>query len=319
MRWTEAPGQHGWLEPDVIAVPGWAGRAAMAQTSEGYVHFAALRRAPAGTGAPEVVVATQFQSGRGLTDWRSLGVPGDGVSAGPVIAVNQVSGTVHVLVSLRAGGILRCSRNAEGGWGRWKAVTPDPYTGDLLAVMPHGGPLEIIAVGAAGVDRWVGVANGRFELRDRLRTPVVDGTPTALETGARRATYFWRYPGDDSLVAWRPGAQAQQDGGLLPVGGAAGSGRAGAARALVGGFDCTVLAQPGADGSIEVTAYVTENESYGTWWAPLGGARAYAPQVAVDSAGRIVVAALDGTGGILMARQDTAQQGLAFEGWSPVG
>ncbi|MEV8567513.1 hypothetical protein AB0436_18400 [Streptomyces sp. NPDC051322] len=280
--------------------------------------MAAARRQRVGAAAAEIVFATQFQTGRGLTDWRSLGAPGDEILTGPVIAVNQVSGSVHVLVLLRTGGIVRCSRDAAGGWGRWKAVTPGPYTGDFVALMPHGGPLEILAVGSVVVDRWVGVANGRFELRDRLSTPVVAGSPLSLETGPKRATYFWRYPGDDSLVAWRPPGQAQLDRGLLPVGGA-GTGRAGAARALVGGFDCTVLAQRGVAGGIEVTAYGTENEHYGAWRAELGGEEVSAPRVVVDGTGRIVVAAVDRAGRVLMARQDVGQQGLAFEDWSRLG
>ncbi|MCX4547469.1 hypothetical protein OG204_29610 [Streptomyces sp. NBC_01387] len=324
-RWTEPPsGQGPWPGPDLIGTPGWCGRVDMAQTSEGYVHFAALRQL--GTGAPEVAFATQFQTGRGVTDWRSLGVPtapdgpaGDPLVAGPVIVANQVSGTVHVIVSLRTGGILRRSRNAAGAWGGWKTVSPDPYTGDLTAVMPRGGKLEILGVGPDRVDRWVGVEKGRFELWDRIGTPVAGATPTALETGPKRATYFWRYPGDSSLVAWRPQGRGAQDNGLLTAGGAGGSGRPGVARARVGDFDCTVLAQTGAHGGIEVTAYVTENEGYGTWWAPLGGEEAHAPQVAVDGAGRIVVAALDGQGRILLARQDSGGQGLAFGPWSRVG
>lgn len=86
-------------------------------------------------------------------------------------------------------------------------------------------------------------------------------------------------------------------------------------RAVIGGYDCTVLAQTGAEGDIELTAYVTENEGYGTWWASLGGHGAHAPQVAVDAAGRIVVAALDADGALICTRQDTTQQGLVFGPW----
>ncbi|MFF5638926.1 hypothetical protein [Streptomyces sp. NPDC012825] len=327
VRWTETA--HGTFDgPYTTEAPGWAGPLSLASSREGYVYFAGLR-VPEDGGLPSVVVSTQYQTGRPLADWYDLGVPrpsgeegavADAVAAGPVVVVNQVSGSVHVLVSLPRTGILRRSRTGEGRWGRWKRVTDRPYAGEFTAAMPTGGPLEVLAVGHEGsVDRWAGAGGGGFELRDRFGTPVVDGTPTALETGRKRATYIWRHPGDDSLVAWRAG-----DGGsgrLLPLGGAGGRGRPGVTRAPVGGHDCTVLAQTGAHGAVEVAAHVTGNEEYGTWWAPVGdpGTPLVAPQPGVDGAGRVVVAALDGTGALVLTRQDLTQDGLAFGPWNREG
>ncbi|MFD3544902.1 hypothetical protein ACFWUW_04655 [Streptomyces sp. NPDC058655] len=321
LRWTEAAyPATGWTGPEVLSVPGWTGAAAMAQSHEGYIHFVTLRTPADGSGRPEIAVATQFQSGRGLTDWRGLGAPGvrggpegDAPVCPPRIVVNQRSGTVHVIVSLRLGGIVRRSRNAQGTWGGWKQIAPDPYPGGITAVMPAGGRLEVLASGPAGIDRWVGSAQGQFHLADRVATQMA-GVPAGCETGPRRATYFWRYPGDDSLVAWRAGQPGVQSG-MIGLGGAGGRGAPGVGRAVIGGYDCTVLAQNGGEGDIELTAYVSENEGYGTWWAGLGGRGLRAPQVAVDAAGRIVVAALDRDGALAVTRQDTAAEGLVFGPW----
>ncbi|MFK0233018.1 hypothetical protein [Streptomyces vinaceus] len=322
VRWTEAAApQTGWTGPDAFEVEGWAGTAAMAQSREGYVHLVALRAAQDGSGRPEVIVATQFQPGRPMTEWHSLGAPGlrggpadDRLAGPPRIAVNQRSGSTHVLVSMRRGGVLRRSRNAEGAWGGWKQVTAEPYDSGVTPLMPAGGQLEMLLLGPAGADRWSGVGQGRFALADRVPTPVVPGTPAVCETGPRRVTYFWRYPGDGSLVAWRAARQGVQ-GGLMGLGGAGGRGAPGVVRADVGGYDCTVLAQTGAEGDVELTAYVTENEGYGTWWASLGGHGAQAPQVALDAAGRLVVAAFDADGALISTRQDMTQQGLVFGPW----
>ncbi|MER7468189.1 hypothetical protein [Streptomyces sp. NPDC097981] len=322
LRWTEAAAPRtGWTGPDAFEVPGWMGTVSMAQSREGYVHFVALRAAQDGSGQPEVIVSTQFQPGRGMIDWHSLGTPrlrggpeGDRLAGPPRIAVNQRSGSTHVLVSLRRGGILRRSRNAEGAWGGWKQVSPEPYESGVTPLMPAGGQLEMLVLGPAGADRWAGIGQGRFGLAHRIPTPVVPGTPAVCETGPRRVTYFWRYPGDGSLVAWRAGQQGSQ-GGLMGLGGAGGRGAPGVVRADLGGYDCTVLAQTGAEGDIELTAYVTENESYGTWWVSLGGHGAYAPQVAVDTSGRIVVTAFDADGSLICTRQDTSRQGLEFGPW----
>ncbi|MFZ3473584.1 hypothetical protein ACODT3_08310 [Streptomyces sp. 4.24] len=328
LRWTEAQApDSGWTGPEELEVPGWTGHAALAQSHEGYVHIVVARTAPDtdGEGGPEIAVATQHQSGRGLTWWTNLGTPGlpggpqgDGLAVPPTLAVNQSDGSVHVIVSLRLGGILRRSRSLQGVWGAWKEMTPDPYEGRVTAYMPTDGRLELIALGPAGVDRWAGIAKGRFHLADHVATPVVAGTPAVCETGPRRVTYFWRYPGDGSLVAWRTGNQQGQSG-LMGLGGAGGRGAPGVCRALVGGYDCTVLVQVGAEDQIELTAYVTENESYGAWWTPLGAGGLRAPQVAVDALGRIVVAGFDRDGALVLTRQDTTQQGLAFGPWHTAG
>lgn len=103
----------------------------------------------------------------------------------------------------------------------------------------------------------------------------------------------------------------------MALGGAGGQGPAGVCRALIGEYDCTVLTQVGAQGDIELTAYVTENEGYGAWWASLGGRGLRTPQVAVDSAGRVVVAALDPAGALVTARQDPTHPTLTFTPWHP--
>ncbi|MFF0749580.1 hypothetical protein [Streptomyces sp. NPDC004267] len=327
LRWTETA--HGAFEgPLPIEVPGWAGGLSLARSSQGYVCFAGLRRAPQGD-ALHVIVSTQYQTGRPLIDWSDLGVPvgaggggDDPVVAGPLVVVNQNSGSVHVLVSLRHGGIVRRSRTPEGRWGQWKNVTDRPYAGEFTAAMAAGGPLEVLAVSADGsVDRWAGAGGGRFELRDRFGIAVADGTLTVLETGKKRSTYLWRYPGDDSLVAWRAATGTAQSAGVMALGGPGGRGRPGAVRTVIGEYDCTVLAQCGAHGGIEVTAYVTENEGYGTWWAPIGdpAVAATAPQPGVDRARRLVVAALDRTGALLLSRQDLTQDGLVFGPWERMG
>lgn len=331
VRWTESR-QGGFEGPSAFEVPDWGGPLALAASREGYVYFAGLRRAAHG-GTPHVILSTQYQTGRPLADWRDLGAPGmpsatdggsgdgDPIVAGPAVVVNQVSGSVHVLVSLLRGGIVRRSRTGDGRWGRWKNVTDQPYTGEFTAQMPTGGALQVLAQNAAGsMDRWVLVKGGGAELRDRFAMAVTDGTQTALDTGGKRATYFWRYPGDDSLVAWRAQGKGTP-GGVMALGGMGGWGRPGVGRGVIGDYDCTVLAQAAAHGGIEVTAYVTENEGYGTWWAPIGGDadEPRDPQVGTDGAGRLVVAAFDRTGALLLARQDRAQSGLAFGPWHREG
>ncbi|WP_327370783.1 hypothetical protein [Streptomyces sp. NBC_01217] len=318
VRWTEHTAE-GWTGPEAIEVPGWAGHLSTARTREGYVHLAARRSVAADPGRSEIVLATQFQTGRALTPWHNLGAPkstpdvDNSPAFGPLTTVNLSTGSIHVLIATRTGEIFRRSRNPEGNWGGWKSVTNGPCPGEPTAVMTDGGPLEILVQGVSEADRWVGRAQGRFELADRIATPVAAGSATAYETGPKRATFFWRYPGDNSVVAWRP--QATGSEGLMTLGGAGGRGAPGVTRVILGGYDCTVLVQIALHGGMEVAAYVTENEGYGMWWAPLGGPDAESVQAVVDGFGRVVVAALDKQGVLHVTRQDTTQEGLAFGPW----
>ncbi|WP_335940175.1 hypothetical protein [Streptomyces sp. PTD5-9] len=325
VRWTEhaGPGET-WTGPETVEVPRWAGRPSLARTREGYLHIAA-RRASAGDPARlEIVLATQFQTGRPLTPWHNLGAPRPApdtdrsLAFGPLTEADPVTGAVHVLVVTRSGEVFRRSRGPEGGWDGWKSVLDGPCPGEPVAVMAENGPLELLAHDASATARWTARAQGPFEPAGRAAAPAVAGSATAYGTGPGRATFFWRHPGDGSLVAWRPGTGGGDGDGPIGLGGAGGRGAPAVTRTVVGGHDCTVLVQRAASGGVEVAAHVTEHEDYGLWWEPTSGPDAVSVQTVVDGAGRVVVAALDERGALHITRQDPSREGLVFRRWRRV-
>ncbi|MFC8207041.1 hypothetical protein [[Kitasatospora] papulosa] len=76
-----------------------------------------------------------------------------------------------------------------------------------------------------------------------------------------------------------------------------------------------MLAQAEETGTLAVTAYPTEAESAGAWWADTREPCEGAPALASDRAGRLVVAAIGPEGGLSVTRQRVDQQGMALEAW----
>lgn len=74
VRWTEdRPGGPTWTGPWLIEAPGLSG-VTVAQGADGYAHLVGVRRRTGKDGAQvDIVHATQFQTGRPLTAWHSLG------------------------------------------------------------------------------------------------------------------------------------------------------------------------------------------------------------------------------------------------------
>lgn len=76
VRCTEsAPGSDIWQGPELFPVEGWAGRFTLAQDSNGFVWFAGTRYREGAPGGRELIIATQYQTGRPLGDWRAVGNP----------------------------------------------------------------------------------------------------------------------------------------------------------------------------------------------------------------------------------------------------
>lgn len=77
LRWTEErPGGPGWEGPEFFPVPALT-HLGLAQGADGYVHFVGRRVRDGADGTPRVdlVHAIQYQTGRPVTAWRTLGNP----------------------------------------------------------------------------------------------------------------------------------------------------------------------------------------------------------------------------------------------------
>ncbi|MFG2990243.1 hypothetical protein ACGFZK_13295 [Streptomyces sp. NPDC048257] len=330
VRWTEsAPGSDVWQGPELFPVEGWAGRFTLAQDSNGFVWFAGTRYRDGAPGGRELVIATQYQTGRPLGDWRAVGNPfperkqEDGEPQPPPgdpIVLPDGTGALHVVTTRFGAGVRGRTRRPDGIWGNWADFQGKWVRGAVVPLVTAQGRAEFLAPFRGGASYWgQGTPGGDFRWLGRIEADAVEGTYSSFETGRGTGTYFWRHPADGGVVAYRPQAPAGSSPALMSLGGAGGAGPVGVARTRIDGYDCTVLLQRGAEGHPEIAAYPTEGEQYGTWWAPVGDRCAGLPAISLDARGSVTIAMIGMDGGLLVARQDPTDPGLAFGPWRRVG
>ncbi|MFC9820211.1 hypothetical protein ACFWG6_01620 [Streptomyces erythrochromogenes] len=327
VRWTEsAPGSDVWHGPDLFPVEGWGGRFTLTQDAGGFVWFAGTRYREGAPNGRELVVAAQYQTGRPLGDWRSVGNPfpekeeEPRPAQGDPIVLPDGAGALHVLATRFGIGARGRTRRPDGIWGKWQDYQGKWVRGAVVPLVTTLGRAEFLVPFRGGASYWGQSGPGAdFKWFGRMQADAVEGTHSSFETGSGTGTYFWRHPADGGVIAYRPQARAGAASLFMPLGGAGGVGPVGITRARINGYDCTVLLQRGAEGYPEIAAYPTEGEQYGAWWAPVGDRCAGLPAIARDARGAVTIAMIDTGGGLRIARQDLSDAGLVFGPWCHVG
>lgn len=314
-RWTEArPGAQSWGSPDFIQVPDLT-HLSVTQDSNAYVHFVGRRERTTvdGRTAVAIVYAVQYQTGRAVSAWHSLGNPHkDAESArrfGEPVAVVAGPGNVHIFVRNADGGLTLRREQSDGKWRGWEDRRGSGIRQALAAISLSSGRLEVFAATADGTLHWYQrEAGGALGEGRPSRFAVSPGTLAVLETGPDRATYYWTDPAGCGVVAYRAG------GWPMVLGGTPGDGPHAVARVFLDGYDCTVLAHRGTGGTAMIGVGVTENEANGVWWSDTGVSCLGTPAVAQDAFGRVVVAVIGKDGSPRLACQ-TDDPGLTLADW----
>ncbi|MFJ6796800.1 hypothetical protein [Streptomyces sp. NPDC091268] len=320
-RWTEhESGGPRWGGRELLDTPGLLPVLAATQTRHGWVHLLSLRRTQCPGGARvEVMHAVQYQSGRPLGPWHSLGNPnGDrhdkGREVGVPAAIVDAAGCLHVYARNFGRGVSCRTQRSDGSWTGWQDINGSEVQDGLAPVLDDTGHPELYAPSGDGVLRWRRDAAGdlREVIAERLPLFAAPGTAiAALVTGPGRVTVYGCDVRDRMLHAHRT------DRATSPIGTAGGEGVS-ALRMAVDGHDCTVLLQRSVEGAVAVGAYPTEHENAGLWWERTGGSGIREPAAAVDAAGRLVIASLDGAGRLAVVRQEASASGLVLGGWVTV-
>ncbi|MCC0575303.1 hypothetical protein [Streptomyces californicus] len=315
-RWTqERAGGSRWTVAD-IATGGSLGHLTVVQDTHGYVHFVGRRERTSGSiPAVDIVYAIQYQTGRPVTAWRSLGNPHKDAPGGHRVGVPDAavsaSGEVHIVLRNAGGGLMLRRERPDGTWRGWEDLKGARMEGDPVAVALASGAVEFFAAVEGGTLYWQQKeAGGDWHEAQPSRLAVLAGTTAALETAPGRATYYWTDPAG-GVVGFRAGAWP------MALGGAPGGGPHAAIRVAVDGYDCTVLAHQGADGTAAVGLGVTENEANGVWWSDTGVRCLGTPALALDGRGMMVMAVVGEDGEPRMARQ-TEGPGLTLDDWRTV-
>lgn len=314
-RWTEtAVGSARWSGPFFSPAEGLTDLT-VAQGLDRYVHLLGRRVQGRAGGSPTVdlVHAVQYQSGRPLRDWRSLGNPfrdaGDAAALGAPTAAVDGRGTVHVFVSGGRGGVMLRRDSKRGGWEGWRDLRGGEIVGGMTAASNSAGLVELLAPGQRSLMHWMQTEPGADLRRAEDCTPApAPGSAAFLETPTGTLTAYWSDRSGTGVYAQRPGEW------VFPVGGTPGEGSHATLRAAVDGYDCTILAHRGQGGTALLGVCGTGGESSGLWWTDTGVVCAGTPALALDGHGRVAIAAVRQDGGVVVSRQGS-EPGLALSDW----
>ncbi|MFB7630149.1 hypothetical protein ACFC0M_04270 [Streptomyces sp. NPDC056149] len=315
LRWTQTRvGAQEWAGPDFLAAPRIR-FVSLVQGADGYVHFLGRRNGqrPDGKAVVEIVHAIQYQTGRPMAEWRSLGNafkdPAAGLKFGRPSGVVDADGTLHVFVRTGDGGV-RLRREGRGGkWGGWEHLGGGQALHGLAPAVSATGRIELLAPGRRATHHWYQTEpGGPFHRGPDLRQTQVPGSLVGLETAQERLSFYGTERGSTGIVVQRP------DSWPVRLGEVADGTQLAACRTLIDGDDCTALAHRGPGGTILMTAFVTESEADGVWWSDTGRHSAVGPGLAVDGTGRLTLAGIDDDGSLWVTRQ-TEGPGLTLGGW----
>ncbi|MFG2182615.1 PIG-L family deacetylase [Streptomyces abikoensis] len=213
---------------------------------------------------------------------RGLGMP-----------VATVTGSGRIKVAFRNfGGGLSARTTTDEGWGPWE----DLHGGlldDPAGICLKRGTVEFYATTKDGMLRWYQEEpKGAFERDYGTLLPRPSGSVSLLEQTDGRVLMLSRQPGTGWLLAHR---QREASGSWDPqphlLDNAPGYGPV--AHAVLPSGDL-VLVQRRDNGTLSISRQPLDGSTLNSEWTPLGGGPfVRAPSVAVDGAGRVVVAVLD--------------------------
>lgn len=313
-RWTESrPGGPDWDVSGAVPAPDLT-HLSVTQDAHAYVHFVGRRERTAAEGGVtvDIVHAIQYQTARPASAWHSLGTPHKEAGVGrrlgaPVVVVSE-SGELHIAVRNGGGGMMMRRERPDGKWRGWEDLRGKNIKEDPAVVALSSGRVALLAATVEGSLHWQQVeSGGGWGEVQTLRLAMVPGSLAVLETAPSRATYYWTDPAG-GVVAYRT------DGWPMALGGAPGDGAHAVIRTVLDGFDCTVLAHRGLEGTAVVGVGVTENEANGLWWSDTGVRCQGTPALTHDAQGRLVMAVVGTDGAPRVARQ-TDGPGLSFDTW----
>ncbi|MEV5699096.1 hypothetical protein AB0L55_16580 [Streptomyces anthocyanicus] len=313
--WTEtAPASGEWKGPYVLG-DGWlASTLAVAGLPGGPAELVGLRRqvVAGGTVTADVVHTVQDADGNGFSGWHSLENPDWSQADGrrqrevgvPSAAVDG-AGRLHVFVRDFDQGISHRGRDTDGNWTPWTGIGGNLVQDAGTTLTTSRGTVELYVPGKNSVWRWhQAEPGGSFLLDDTLRTgrPATGGI-TAVDSGDERTCLYFREAGTQQVMAYRQHADGRWPGSGAGVGGHGGTGAVAALWAPERGAREAFLAHRGSSGRLVVSLPDRDKDHSGAHWHESGETFAYAPAMAYDAQGALVVAVVGVDGRLHVRRQ----------------
>ncbi|MEV7521007.1 hypothetical protein [Streptomyces sp. NPDC091371] len=320
VRWTEGPTEADpWRGPELLEGPELMPGLTVLRGPEGYAYLIGLSRTKRREGGTdvEVVCAAQYQTGRPVGPWTSLGNPNasgwrKAREVGFPAAVFDAEGTLHVFVRNFGHSVSTRRQAPSGRLAGWETLRGLKVADELTAFAAADGGVHMVARarGAQAAVHWHRRDAGA-EWAEYRRIPV-SPYPGSLAAAPEAGLVRFRYAGTNEVCVWWPGAQAP-----LGLGGPDGVGPvAGVAGADIQGWGCTVLVRGGPGGVTAIGAHPDGRPDTGVWWAESGEPSLVPPAAAFDSQGRVVIATVGRNGTLRVARQQLGCTGLEFTPWS---
>ncbi|MGW4287485.1 PIG-L family deacetylase [Streptomyces sp. NPDC004673] len=325
--WTEtAPASGQWAGPYVLG-DGWvAPTLAVGGVPGGPAEVVALRRgrsAERGT-VVDVVHTVQHADGSGFNGWQSLGNPdeahpdprGQREAGVPSIATDQ-DGRLYVFLRDFAQGIALRRRETNGEWTPWQSLGGRFLQDAGTALTTGRGTVELYVPGKQKVWRWYQSGpGGAFQLDESLRTgrPATGGI-SAVDSGAGRTCLYYREAGTQQVMAYRQHADGSWPGAGAGLGGHGGTGAVAALWVADRGAREACLAHRGGTGRLVLSLPDRDRDVTGTHWKESGETFTYAPALARDASGAVVVAVVGTDGRLHVRRQLSPEPGSPLGPW----
>ncbi|GLY01976.1 PIG-L family deacetylase [Actinoplanes sp. NBRC 101535] len=332
--WTERrPGSGTWRGPALIGEPGLLPTLAVAAAPDRPVSVVALRRTDR-DGVVDVEVGFLTVDGRGRASaWTSLGGPDAGDpdhrrETGVPAATVDGSGDLWVFVRDFSGGLSH-RRQSGGVWQDWTPLGRGPLQDVPVATTDADGTVRVFVAAKTTVATWrQTVVGGPLEPLALRTGQVASGGLTAVRTAGDRPCLLYRqgspargpesrdetsviraYRAHDTGNGW-PGGRGADFGGPDGIGPVAALDRTDA------GAGDLVMAQRNRFWTVSVA--VPPAKEGRSRWRRLPGMISGAPALAVDAAGRGVLAVYGLDGRLHLSRQDGDLPTDAFGPWTTV-
>ncbi|WP_326784970.1 PIG-L family deacetylase [Streptomyces sp. NBC_00151] len=319
--WTERkPGGGSWDGPDLLpGVPGLASSLSVAPDREGGVHLVALRRTPGPGGQVDVEVVRMWRQGHteAVLPWQSVGNPNERSEdwrrcreVGLPEAVAEPTGRLHVFMRNFGSGIS-ARRETDEGWGGWEDLGGRNMQDCLTAVLKSTGRIELFAANRSGGVHWYQEAvYGPYKVQDGVTSADPDawrpvGGLTPVQIGRSRMALFYREEDSGEVLCVRQRPDGQWNGRVERLGGHGGTGRIAALRQQTGRQDSIVLARRNARNRLSTAVVATQGQGQTPEWTDHDVLIARPPALALDGAGRVVIAVMGTDARVRVTRQAT--------------
>ncbi|MER5637506.1 PIG-L family deacetylase [Kitasatospora sp. NPDC002227] len=296
------PGE--WLLPEPRVLADAAGR----------LHLLALRRTTGqhGTATVEVVHTAQTGPGGAFAPWETLTGPDYDDhrhlvrrEVGAPAGAFDAEGRLHVFVRDFAHRLAHRATLPGGGWGPWESLGGTRLQDAVTAHTLGSGRVEVLCSDHRDAWRWRQRADGSFTPGRIGANIPVSGALTPVEHAPGRTTLYYRQGRSGGVTAMR-----ERSGGwpLLPAGLGGHGGQGGV----------TALHRPEGDVLAHRNDANTLTLTGPSGWADTGGPATGAPALALDAAGRTVLAALGTDARLHIARSAGPAAGSPFGAWVTV-